>query len=112
MLVTIYYKYNFYFHFSKLLEKFSIEEEEEKRKVRSRQNSEMQDELGQLAEIDDEPILEKETQGSGSISGSVYWKYFRAGGNICIIFLLTISFFICQGASNGAEYFVTYWYCI
>lgn len=62
-------------------------------------------------EIDDEePLIEKESQSSGSISTSVYWQYFKAGGNVCVIFLLILAFLVCQGAANGAEYFVTYWY--
>lgn len=91
--------------FSKLFD--NSDDDGEKRRIRSRQNSEINDE--KLETEDEEPLIEKESQSSGSISTSVYWQYFKAGGNACVVFLLIIAFLVCQGAANGAEYFVTYW---
>ncbi|XP_030756720.1 probable multidrug resistance-associated protein lethal(2)03659 [Sitophilus oryzae] len=95
-------------NFSKLLEEYT-EEEEEKRKAISRQNSELK--MMELDESDEEeePEISKESQGSGKISGKVYKDYFKAGGNMCSIFILVLGFVLCQAAANGSEYYVTYW---
>ncbi|XP_066155396.1 probable multidrug resistance-associated protein lethal(2)03659 [Euwallacea fornicatus] len=97
-------------NFSKLLEYYNTEENEEKRRIRSCQNSESKDDSAKIDdEENDEPPIAKESQSSGKIASSVYWKYLKAGGNVCVIFCLIVTFVMCQGAANGAEYFVTYW---
>lgn len=93
---------------SKLFDAQNTEEEGEKRKTTSRQNSEVKNNVNDEDDID-EPLLEKEKQDTGTISASVYLEYFKSGGNICTILLLLLLVLICQGAATGAEYFVTYW---
>ncbi|ENN79278.1 hypothetical protein YQE_04278, partial [Dendroctonus ponderosae] len=75
-------------NFSKLFDAQSTEEEGEKRKTTSRQNSEVKYNLSGEDDDIEEPLLEKETQDSGTISASVYLQYFKSGGNICTILLL------------------------
>ncbi|XP_060535204.1 probable multidrug resistance-associated protein lethal(2)03659 isoform X2 [Cylas formicarius] len=99
-------------NFGKLLKEFSAEEVEEnkKKKIRSRQNSAIEEQSQALVDADgDAPEMEKEVQGTGGISKSLYWQYFRAGGNICSIVFMAFLFLGCQAVANGAEYFVTYW---
>lgn len=91
--------------FAKLLEEFNIEEIDEKdKKVKSRQNSEMEDD-----KEDEDQMMEKEKQETGTIPMSIYWAYLRAGGGKFSIFLLVFSFIFCQIVANGGEYYVTYW---
>lgn len=94
-------------NFVKLLKEFQSEEAEdkEKKKIKSRQNSEMEEEM----EEDEDQKIQKEAQGSGTIKGSTYWAYFRAGGGRFSIIFLVFLFIFCQVVANGGEYFVTYW---
>ncbi|KAK9869800.1 hypothetical protein WA026_003532 [Henosepilachna vigintioctopunctata] len=59
--------------------------------------------------IQDEPVLEKETQKKGSISLRVYESYFKAGGNYWTGLMLGVFFIIAQISASGADYFITYW---
>lgn len=43
------------------------------------------------------------------MSNKVYWGYFRAGGNMCVLALLTIVFISGQISTSGTDYWVTYW---
>lgn len=95
--------------FAKLLEQFHSEEEEvkEKKKIKSRQNSECT-----LEEEDDEegPSVEKEQMKSGSISPKLYWEYLKAGGGKIMIALLVACFIIGQIVANAGDYYISYWY--
>lgn len=93
--------------FAKLLEEFNTEENEEKqKKIRSRQNSVLEEEN---VEDEEEQEMEKEAQAKGAIKLELYWKYFRAGGGKLAIMALVALFLLNQGMANGGEYFVTYW---
>ncbi|KAJ8923964.1 hypothetical protein NQ315_006740 [Exocentrus adspersus] len=94
-------------NFGKLLKQFQAEEveENEKKKIKSRQNSEMEG----VSDEDEDQTIEKEAQSSGTIKASTYWAYFRAGGGLLSILLLVFLFIFCQLVANGGEYFVTYW---
>lgn len=95
-------------NFAKMLEAFHTEEiEEEKKRIKSRQNSEM--EMEEVEEEEEDQVAEKENQASGTIKKDVYWKYLRAGGGTFAIGFLIFLFIINQIVANGAEYFVTHW---
>ncbi|KAJ8929216.1 hypothetical protein NQ314_018095 [Rhamnusium bicolor] len=55
------------------------------------------------------PTQGKEERGSGTISGDIYIKYLRAGGNLCKIILLCAAFVISQITASATDYFVTIW---
>lgn len=56
-----------------------------------------------------EPQETEELLAKGTVSKSLYWKYFHSGGSIFII----ISFLCCtilgQIGSSGCDYWVGYW---
>lgn len=94
--------------FAKLLEEFqSGEEEEEKRKIKSRQNSELS--LNCYDIDDDGPELQDEVAASGSIKAETYLQYFKAGGSYFVMFLVALAFIAVQGIGNCSDYFVAYW---
>ncbi|VEN40260.1 unnamed protein product [Callosobruchus maculatus] len=92
-------------NFTKLLEEYNAEEaEEQKKKVKSRQNSEIA-----LEEVIEEQFLDKEGQESGNVKPSTYWKYFRAGGGPIHLIVMCILFIAAQAFANGGEYYLSYW---
>lgn len=97
--------------FAKVLQEFSSaeDEESEKRKMKSRQNSET---VEQVNEDEDEetPKIVKEVMGRGTIKAKVYGEYFRSGGNWLMILTLVLTFLMSQSSANGGEYFLSYWY--
>lgn len=100
--------------FAKLLEEFQDDENVEKKRVKSRQNSEASEvtleEADEDSESDDEgPSVEKEKMGSGSITFDTYSSYFRAGGNYFLVTFLIASFIFSQACSNASDYYITYW---
>jgi ATP-binding cassette subfamily C (CFTR/MRP) protein 4 len=50
-----------------------------------------------------------EMRSTGTVSGDVYGRYFKAGGNCCVIFTMFAMFFFAQLAGSGADYWVTFW---
>lgn len=52
----------------------------------------------------------KETRSKGSISLSVYKKYFKAAGGYYIFYVLLIGFVLSQFFASAGDYFLTYWY--
>lgn len=92
--------------FAKLMEQFHTDEPEENvKKIKSRQNSEM--DLEESDEEDQE--LEKEGQEGGGIKAATYWQYFKAGGGVCSFIMMAILFISAQAVANGGDYFLTYW---
>ncbi|CAG9813317.1 unnamed protein product [Phaedon cochleariae] len=94
--------------FAKMMEDFHSEEvvEKQKKKIQSRQNTIVEE---SESEDDEDQIMEKEFQGSGSIKAETYWNYFRAGGGKVSITVLIFLFIFCQVFANGGEYYVSYW---
>ncbi|KAL0104938.1 hypothetical protein PUN28_016527 [Cardiocondyla obscurior] len=45
----------------------------------------------------------------GTISGQVYSNYFRAGGNWCIIFMVSMLCILTQLAASGGDFFIARW---
>jgi len=45
----------------------------------------------------------------GNVSGEVYTGYFRAGGNWCIIFIITMLCIMTQLAASGGDFFIARW---
>lgn len=96
--------------FGELLEKFNNTEEENiEKKIKSRQNSEMVEEESE-SENEENPEMEKEWMGRGTIKAKVYGEYFKSGGNWFMILMLVLSFLLSQSSANGGEYFLSYWY--
>lgn len=52
---------------------------------------------------------EAEEQAGGSISPTVWKRYFLAGGNWCILTIFILFMFFSQVIISGSDYFVNYW---
>lgn len=57
----------------------------------------------------DIPLGVDEQKSIGSVSGYVYNAYFKAGGNCCVIFIVTFLFILAQFAASAGDYFITFW---
>ncbi|KAF5294187.1 hypothetical protein FQR65_LT10898 [Abscondita terminalis] len=94
--------------FAKMLEEFQAgEEDEEKRKIRSRQNSELS--LNCYDVEGDVPELQEEVAASGRIKMETYIEYFKAGGSYFVMSLVAFAFVAVQAIGNCSDYFVAYW---
>lgn len=62
-------------------------------------------------EVEDPREIE-EQKSAGSVGAYVYKSYFRAGGNVCVIFILFVLFVTAQLFASAADYFLTLWYVI
>ncbi|KAI4497628.1 hypothetical protein M0802_007168 [Mischocyttarus mexicanus] len=60
-------------------------------------------------EDDVEPEETEELMAKGTISKTVYWKYFRAGASIFIIIAFFFSTLLGLIGSSGSDYWVAYW---
>nr|CAD7266221.1 unnamed protein product [Timema shepardi] len=100
--------------FAKLLPSANEDEPEEDppliRKLRSRQSStitvnSIQDDADVL-----DPEESEEFQTKGAVKWVTYWRYTRAGGNIC--FLSFVFFMLCfsQVTTNAVDFWLTFWY--
>ncbi|KAL0104937.1 hypothetical protein PUN28_016527 [Cardiocondyla obscurior] len=56
-----------------------------------------------------EPDEVAEMRTVGTISGQVYSNYFRAGGNWCIIFMVSMLCILTQLAASGGDFFIARW---
>jgi len=69
--------------------------------------------ITQYSEIDDsddrENIPDGEEMMRGHLSSTVYKKYFHYGGSYFVLFMLVLIFIISQVATNGNDYWVSYW---
>lgn len=45
----------------------------------------------------------------GNVSGKVYTGYLRAGGNWCVIFIVTMLCVLTQLAASGGDFFISRW---
>ncbi|KAB0798602.1 hypothetical protein PPYR_09595 [Photinus pyralis] len=94
--------------FAKLLAEFQVgEEEEERKRIRSRQNSEISLDRFDVEDID--PELQEEKAASGNIKLETYVSYFRSGGGYFVILLMALAFVAVQGTANLSDYYVAYW---
>ena len=59
---------------------------------------------------ENEPKETEELMAKGNVARSLYWKYFRAGGSYCMLFMLLVLFIVGQVVSSGCDYWVGYWY--
>ena len=48
-------------------------------------------------------------QSKGRVSGEVYAKYFRAGGNWCLVATIAIFCVLAQGLASGSDFFISEW---
>lgn len=48
-------------------------------------------------------------RSKGNVSGEVYSGYFSAGGNSCIIFIVTMLCVLTQLAASGGDFFIARW---
>lgn len=94
--------------FVKLLAESKEEErkaEEERRKSRTLQESKSTE-----TQQEDTPTQEKEHRASGSISGTVYKSYLKAGGGLCVSTVLFVLCILSQIFASSTDYFITLWY--
>ncbi|XP_053594500.1 probable multidrug resistance-associated protein lethal(2)03659 [Microplitis demolitor] len=56
-----------------------------------------------------EPEEVAETRSRGSIGGHMYASYFKAGGNCCVLFILTLLFIVAQAFASVGDFFVAFW---
>ncbi|EGI62548.1 Multidrug resistance-associated protein 4 [Acromyrmex echinatior] len=56
-----------------------------------------------------EPQETEELLAKGSLSKSIYWKYFRSGASIIMIVFFLFCMILGQIGSNGCDYWVGYW---
>lgn len=50
-----------------------------------------------------------EEQADGSLSFSVWTRYFRAGGSCCLLLLMVGALILAQIVTSGSDYFVNFW---
>ncbi|KMQ90611.1 multidrug resistance-associated protein, partial [Lasius niger] len=50
-----------------------------------------------------------EMRSTGNVAGKVYADYFRAGGNWCVIFIVTMLCILSQLAASGGDFFIARW---
>ncbi|KAF5283707.1 hypothetical protein FQR65_LT13742 [Abscondita terminalis] len=101
--------------FAKLLRKDSIKDIDEEDDIElplrkgsyQRQNSVVN--LKKSEKVGEEPLVVEEQRTSGSVSGSVYIKYFKSGANTFWILLLILIFLLAQFFASFADYFLAYW---
>ncbi|XP_025834705.1 probable multidrug resistance-associated protein lethal(2)03659 isoform X2 [Agrilus planipennis] len=96
--------------FAKLLNDQSDETEIETDKSQPRQR--LQSIQSISSNTDDKgpvPMEVEEQKGAGAIGSYVYKAYFKAGGNICVIFNMFMLFFLSQVAASLGDYFITFW---
>lgn len=69
------------------------------------------DEHVQSPETDGEGYMDvhEEQIEKGAMSNEVYWGYFRAGGNACVLALLVTIMVLAQMATSGTDYWISYW---
>ncbi|XP_050461235.1 ATP-binding cassette subfamily C member 4 isoform X1 [Cataglyphis hispanica] len=56
-----------------------------------------------------EPDEVAEMRSTGNVAGKVYRDYFRAGGNWCVIFMVTMLCVLSQLAASGGDFFIAQW---
>lgn len=57
----------------------------------------------------EEPKETQELVAKGNVSKSLYWKYFRASGSYCLLFIVLITYIISQLLISGSDYWVAFW---
>lgn len=57
----------------------------------------------------EEPDEVAEMRTVGNVSGKVYTGYLRAGGNWCVIFIVTMLCVLTQLAASGGDFFISRW---
>ncbi|KAJ8979911.1 hypothetical protein NQ317_005347 [Molorchus minor] len=70
-----------------LLDDVSDEEEEEEIKIKDMQ----------------------EISSKGKVRGSMFWRYFLAGGNICFVAIVLLLYALAQAMASGVDFFVSFW---
>jgi len=60
-------------------------------------------------EEETEPQETEELLAKGSVSKSLYWKYFRSGASIIMIISFLLCMILGQIGSSGCDYWVGYW---
>ncbi|KAG5343188.1 L259 protein, partial [Acromyrmex charruanus] len=56
-----------------------------------------------------EPEEVAEMRTVGTVSGEIYTSYLRAGGNWCVIFIVTMLCILTQLAASGGDFFLAQW---
>ncbi|XP_018561045.1 multidrug resistance-associated protein 4 [Anoplophora glabripennis] len=65
-----------------------------------------------VEEEPDEEIKIKDMQevsSKGKVHGSLIWKYFLAGGNVCFVSIVLVLYVLAQLLASTVDYFVSFW---
>ena len=57
-----------------------------------------------------DPKIQEETREFGSIEGTVYWEYIKAGAGPILATLTLLSTIISQAIFHGSDLWLTAWY--
>lgn len=102
--------------FAKLLADPTVDEKDESSLHRSRSGSRInrQSSISSSTSLDDKPgenpMQVDETRSDGSISWSIYGKYFKAGGGFCFFYIMVIFCVGAQVLASGGDFFLSIWY--
>ncbi|KAG9435895.1 multidrug resistance-associated protein lethal [Apis mellifera carnica] len=101
--------------FGRLLEKESEEEEQQRSSNPPSRTTSRHASVTSLSSIKsntsekNDPVEIAEMQSKGKVSGEVYAKYFRAGGNWCLVATIAIFCVLAQGLASGSDFFISEW---
>lgn len=101
--------------FAKLLADPTVDEKDESSIHRSRSGSRLnrQNSISSSTSLDDKPgenpMQVEEKRSDGSISWSLYGKYFKAGGGFCFFYIMVIFCVGAQVLASGGDFFLSYW---
>jgi ATP-binding cassette subfamily C (CFTR/MRP) protein 4 len=54
-------------------------------------------------------VREEEDRAVGTVSWSIYWQYFRAGGNVFVLLFLLIMCVLTQASYNVGDWWLSVW---
>ncbi|CAL7944629.1 unnamed protein product [Xylocopa violacea] len=61
------------------------------------------------AAVDQEPAEVAEARQHGKISSTVFWAYWKASKNVCLLLLMAILFVASQAMASGSDYLLAFW---
>lgn len=103
--------------FAKLLADPTVDEKDDATALhRSRSGSRLnrQSSTSSSTSLEDKPgenpLQVEEKRSDGSISMSLYSKYFKAGGGFCFFYIMVIFCVTAQMLASGGDFFLSYWY--
>ncbi|XP_012339261.1 probable multidrug resistance-associated protein lethal(2)03659 [Apis florea] len=101
--------------FGRLLEKESEEEEQRSGSNPPSRTTSRNASITSLSSLKsnasekNDPVEVAEMQSKGKVSGEVYAKYLRAGGNWCLVVTIAIFCVLAQGLASSSDFFISEW---